>query len=249
MDARENSEESLEQTTRSIAEHMGVVSAHPIPGKTAIEIEYDPATISQQDLRRIVGSHTPGIPLQKRTLRLEGDACEACAIKLEKKVKKIPGVRKATATYIGKILCLTFDENIADERSVMDSLRAIGARITAYQPVFKEGEESLWSRINSGSLNEEISCVLGFLFLIASLVADHTIGKSALATWCLYAGAYFFCGQQGVRSAIASLRERVLDVDVLMVLAAIGAGGFSGERERKRRRSKERRRDFANLIG
>jgi Cd2+/Zn2+-exporting ATPase len=172
MDARENSEESLEQTTQSIAEHSGVVSAHPIPGKTAIEIEYDPAKISQQDLRRIVGSHAPGIPLQKRTLRLEGNACEACAIKLEKKVKNIPGVRKATATYIGKILCLTFDENIADEKSVMDSLRALGARITTYQPVWKEGEESLWNRVKSGSLNEEISCVLGFLFLIASALGE-----------------------------------------------------------------------------
>ena len=217
-------EESLEETTRSIAEHQGVVSAHPVPGKSVIEIEYDPAKLSQQELRRIVGSHTPGIPLQKRTLRLEGDASEACAIRLEKRVKKIPGVRKATATYIGKILCLTFDENIADEKSVMESLRALGARITTYQPVFREGEESLWTRIKSGSLNEEISCVLGFLFLIASLIVDHSIGKSAVATWILYAGAYFFCGQQGVRSAIASLRERVLDVDVLMVLAAIGAG-------------------------
>ena len=80
MDARENPEESLEQTTRSIAEHSGVVSAPSIPGKTAIEIEYDPAKISQQDLRRIVGSHVPGTPLQKWTLRLEGDASEACAI-------------------------------------------------------------------------------------------------------------------------------------------------------------------------
>lgn len=224
MDARERSEESLEETTRSIAEHTGVVSAHPVPGRSSIEIEYDPSKLSQQDLRRIVGSHTPGSPLQKRTLRLEGKACEACAIRLEKKVKKIPGVRKATATYIGKILCLTFDENIADEQSVMDSLRAIGARISAYQPVWREGEESLWNRIKSGSLNEEISCGLGFLFLIASLIADHMHGKTAVATWILYAGAYFFCGQQGVRSALASLRERVLDVDVLMVLAAIGAG-------------------------
>jgi Cd2+/Zn2+-exporting ATPase len=155
---------------------------------------------------------------------LDGRACEASAIRLEKKVKKIPGVRKATATYIGKILCLTFDENIADEKSVIDSLRALGARISAYQPVWREGEEGLWTRVKSGSLNEEISCALGFLFLIASLIADHSIGKSAVATWILYAGAYFFCGQQGVRSAIASLRERVLDVDVLMVLAAIGAG-------------------------
>ena len=44
-----------------------------------------------------------------------------------------------------------------------------------------------------------------------------------MTTNVLYLGAYIFAGQQGVRSAIASLREGVLDVDVLMVLAALGA--------------------------
>jgi Cd2+/Zn2+-exporting ATPase len=73
-------------------------------------------------------------------------------------------------------------------------------------------------------LNEEISAALGFVFLIASFICEKSLGSGAAATLSLYAGAYIFCGQQGVRSAIASLRGGVLDVDVLMVLAAIGAG-------------------------
>jgi Cd2+/Zn2+-exporting ATPase len=73
-------------------------------------------------------------------------------------------------------------------------------------------------------LNEEISAALGFAFLIASFICEKSLGSGAVATLSLYAGAYIFCGQQGVRSAIASLRGGVLDVDVLMVLAAIGAG-------------------------
>ena len=36
-------------------------------------------------------------------------------------------------------------------------------------------------------------------------------------------GHTFSRGSRGVKSAIASLREKVLDVDVLMVLAALGA--------------------------
>jgi Cd2+/Zn2+-exporting ATPase len=156
-------------------------------------------------------------------MRLDGSACEACAIRLEKRAKKIPGVRKATATYIGKILCLTFDEKLADEHSVMTALRRLGAEVRPYEPLV-EGEHGLWTRIKSGSLNEEISAALGFVFLIASFICEKSLGSGAVATLSLYAGAYIFCGQQGVRSAIASLRGGVLDVDVLMVLAAIGAG-------------------------
>lgn len=224
MDLRKPSEQSLEDATRSLLGHAGVVDAHTVPGKTAIEIEYDPARLTREELRRIAESHAPASNLQSRTLRLEGGACEACAVRLEKKAKKIPGVRKATATYIGKILCLTFDESVVDEKSILDSLRGLGARISAYRPEWREAELSLWNRIKSGSLNDEISCALGFVFLIASFVAERALGMQSTAVWVLYAGAYFFNGQEGVRSAIASLRQRVLDIDVLMVLAAIGAG-------------------------
>ena len=224
MSAENDAQESLKQTTRSIADHEGVVSVHPVPGKPSLEIEYDPSALSEDDLRRIAESHPMGPALQKRTLRLDGKACEACAIRLERKMKSLPGVRKATATYIGKILCLTFDETLADEKTVMEGIRATGAKVSAYEPPSLEAEQPLWQRIRSGSLNEELSCALGFLFLLTSLASDHWLGKAAVTTWILYGGAYFFCGQQGVRSAVASLRGGALDVDVLMVLAAIGAG-------------------------
>ena len=217
-------EADLKQATASIAGHAGVVGVVPLPGRAAFQIEFDPATLSEGDVRTIVSAHPPGVALQKKTLRLDGAACEACAIRLERKVKKIPGVRKATATYLGKILCLTFDDNITSEAAVLEGVFATGANVKPYEAPAPDGELTLWQRVKAGELNEEISCSLGFFFLIASLTCDKTIGKHTLLTYLLYAGAYFFCGQQGVRSAIASLREKVLDVDVLMVLAAIGAG-------------------------
>lgn len=217
-------DEDLKQATASFAGHAGVVGVQPLPGRTAFEIEYDPAKLSEDDLRRIAEENTPAPALQKRTLRLDGAACEACAIRLERKVQMIPGVRKATATYLGKILCLTFDDSVSDEEAVMQRVRATGASVRPYEAPKPDEETTFWQKVYAGELNEEISCALGFLFLIASLVSEHTAGKFAVVTCVLYAGAYIFCGQQGVRSAIASLKEKVLDVDVLMVLAAIGAG-------------------------
>jgi len=223
MGQEPETQKSLKEMTRSIADHEGVLSVHPVPGKSAFEIEYDPSALSEDDLRQIAGSHVPDVSLQKRTMRLDGRACEACAIRLEDRAKKIPGVRKATATYIGRILCLTFDEKVADEGSVMAALRGLGADVRPYDAA-ADLERGLWGRLRSGSLNEEISAGLGFLFLVASFVSEKSHGGGASATLFLYAGAYIFCGQQGVRSAWASLRGGVLDVDVLMVLAAIGAG-------------------------
>jgi Cd2+/Zn2+-exporting ATPase len=215
-------DEDLRHAIESLAKHRGVVGVQPLPGRAAFEIEYDPSQLSDDAIRRIAECHVPAAALQKRTLRLDGAACEACAIRLERKVEKIPGVRRATATYLGKILCLTFDESVSDENAVLEGVRATGASVKPYEAPDADG--TFWKKVFAGDLNEEISCALGFLFLIASLVAHNMIGKHAALTYVLYAGAYLFCGQQGVRSAIASLREKVLDVDVLMVLAAIGAG-------------------------
>ena len=217
-------EENLKRATQSIAGHAGVVGVAPLEGKVGFEIEFDPAKLSEGDVRTIVNAHVPSVALQKQTLRLDGSACEACAIRLERKVKKIPGVRKATATYLGKILCLTFDDNITSGSAVLEGVLATGANVKPYEDSEQEGERTFWQKVKAGELNEEISCTLGFIFLIASLVCHKSFGKHDLLTYFLYGGAYLFCGQQGVRSALASLREKVLDVDVLMVLAAIGAG-------------------------
>ena len=217
-------DEDLKQATESLAGHAGVVGVMPLPGRTAFEIEYDPAKLSEGELRQIAEDHVPLLSLQKRTLRLDGAACEACAIRLERRVEKIPGVRRATATYLGKILCLTFDDTVSDESAVLQGVRATGADVRPYEAPTADEDSTIWQKVRAGELNDEISCALGFVFLIASLAVHRTIGLDDALTYALYAGAYFFCGQQGVRSAVASLREKVLDVDVLMVLAAIGAG-------------------------
>lgn len=205
-----------------IKDHDGVVGIRPIPEKTAVEIAFDPAKLTEGEVRQIVAQHVEAVKIgnHRLALRLDGEACEAAAAKLEKRVEKVPGVRKATATYIGKVLCLTFDARVSDQASVLAGVKAAGAKVAELKPESPHG--GLWKRIRSGDLNEEISCAIGTVFLIVSFVMDHLIGKGLL-TNSLYLGAYIFSGQYGVRSALASLRERTLDIDVLMVLAAIGA--------------------------
>lgn len=72
------------------------------------------------------------------------------------------------------------------------------------------------------NFHEEIACGLGLLFLIAAGVLEETHGASHL-THGLYAGAYLFAGYEGFKSAFASFRRRVMDIDGLMILAALGA--------------------------
>jgi Cd2+/Zn2+-exporting ATPase len=208
----------------SIADHEGIVSIQPVADGGLVEIAFDPAKLSEEDIRHIAQEHlqpaTTG--LQRRALRLDGQACEAAAAKLQRRIEKVPGVRRATATYVGRVLSLTFDASISDEASVMQGVHDAGAKVEPLEKKSGAARPTLWQRLRTGDLNEEVSCAVGLLFLLAALITEHTAGKGTWTT-VLYAFAYLFCGQNGVRSAIASLREWTLDVDVLMVLAALGA--------------------------
>jgi Cd2+/Zn2+-exporting ATPase len=203
--------------------HEGILRVENHPDHAVVDVEFDPSKLSDSEVRSLLKEHITQVEsaIRKSTFRLEGNACEACAQKLEKKVGRIPGVRRATATYLGRVLAVTFDSNIKPGESITDDLKQAGADIRPLTPR-SPARPTFWQKVRAGDLNEEISCGAGLAFLIAALVAGKSAATGPL-TNALYAAAYLFAGQQGVRSAIASLREKVLDVDVLMVLAALGA--------------------------
>lgn len=208
----------------ALADHQGILSVQPDPVRARVDIEFDPARLSEGQVRELVQEHSAQVSfaLDKSIFRLEGSACEACAIKLERKIQKIPGVRRASATYMGKVLTVTFDSGLSTDSSLLDQVRKIGADIFPYDLTRQAAALPFFKKLRSGELNEELSCTFGLLTLISALIVEKMHGLHAPAI-TLYALAYLFAGQQGVRSAIASLREKVLDVDVLMVLAALGA--------------------------
>lgn len=82
----------------------------------------------------------------------------------------------------------------------------------------KEGHEGSGPWSGSGA----VSCVLGVISLTAAWIAQRSGAPSPLVLTA-YAGAYVFAGQVGLREAWKSVRRKQLDVDVLMILAALGA--------------------------
>ena len=197
-----------------------------MPGQARLEITFDPHRLTEADIRALATEHSVEVSaaLQKRAYRLEGSASEAGAQKLERRVGNIPGVRRATATYLGRVLCLTFDPAALPPENMLARVRQVGANAHPLVPRPEAGA-SFRQRARSGELNDEISWALGTLFLIGAVVAERS-GASAWMHHLGYLGAYLFCGQRGVRSAFASLKERTLDVDVLMVVAAVGAAAI-----------------------
>ncbi len=64
--------------------------------------------------------------------------------------------------------------------------------------------------------------VLTFLGMVGGLLGSW-VGAPPAAVWVGYAAAYLFGGWYGLKESIRSLREPAVEIDLLMILAALGA--------------------------
>jgi Cd2+/Zn2+-exporting ATPase len=190
----------------------------------SMTIEFDPKTISDESVRAVASRLGPEAQrrFEKCVMRLGGRACEACALKLERKAEQIEGVRRARATFIGGVMSVAFDNAELSEDQVVAQVRETGAPVTPFGLVpglpQNFGE---WVRYYNARI--EIGCTaLTFVLMVAGWLAPRIgLGQSWANTF--FAGAYLFGGIFGVQASIRSLRQWTIDVDLLMILAALGA--------------------------
>jgi Zn2+/Cd2+-exporting ATPase len=202
----------------------GIVGTAVDKDGRSMTIEFDPKAISDESVREVAARLVPDARrrFDKCVMRLGGRACEACALKLERKAQEIEGVRRARATFIGGVMSVTFDNAELSEEEVIAQVRRTGALVTpfALAPQLPKniGE---WIRYHSAGI--EVGCtVLTFVLMICGWFAPR-IGLGQIWATTLFGGAYLCGGIFGIQASIRSLRQWTIDVDLLMILAALGA--------------------------
>src|SRR6476659_7824780 len=111
----------------------GIVGTAIDADTRALTIDYDPRLISDESIRKLAERLAPEAQrhFDKCVMRLGGRACEACALNLERKAEKIKGVRHATASFIGGLMSVTFDNAVLGSGQVIDLVRKTGTTATA----------------------------------------------------------------------------------------------------------------------
>ena len=188
----------------------------------SLTIDYDPALISDESVREVasqLAQPAANSRLGKCMMRLTGRACEACALHFERKAEAIPGIRRARATFIGGVMAVTYDNTQLSSDQVMEQVSKTGAPVRSFAE-----EAKGWFRTDRVEMAFTLLC---FIFTALGWYT-HRHGEAqglhggALST-ALFVLAYVTGGYFGVCASIQSLRERTVDVDLLMVLAALGA--------------------------
>lgn len=203
----------------------GVLRADIDPLNHSVTIDFDPGVISEEGVRKVAERLAPIGHQQycKMVLRLGGRASGAAEIRMEDKAQHIEGVRRARATFLGGVMTVTFDDARITQAQVLERVRETGAAVSPFVPEDDHAPGNLreWIRHwTTGERLEAVFTVLTFVFMVAGWVAARM--HSPLHN-LFYGAAYLAGGYFGVQAGLQSLRQWTLDVDLLMVLAALGA--------------------------
>jgi Zn2+/Cd2+-exporting ATPase len=210
-----------------VADEPGIVQVSMDTAEDTVVFGYQPDKISADSVEQVAQKVTP--ILQQRwetcTMRLGrrgGRACESCSMALERELRGAPGVRRATASYVGGVLSVTYDQAVTSPDEISRRVQQLGVRV---EPSGSEGATEPVRRPFPWLTAQRLEAIFTAVTLIAmlgGLLAERMDATPPIAT-TFYLIAYVTGGVFGLKGGLESLRNRTIDVDLLMILAAIGA--------------------------
>lgn len=150
----------------------------------------------------------------RSVVRVEGMDCASCAVTLERVVRAVPGVSRAVVNFGAARMDVQHDARVGDGE-LAAAVRRAGFSVRASGVV----RQRAWWRSRRA-----------VLLAVAALLA----GAAVLGSWGsegtrpvwvgVFVVAIVLAGGQVFRAALAGLRARHLDMNVLMAAATVGAG-------------------------
>ncbi|KAB1192127.1 cadmium-translocating P-type ATPase [Haloferax sp. MBLA0076] len=162
---------------------------------------------------------TESPPLSTCTVQIErrGGRGEAGARGLERHLRDTPGVHDVDVSFRTGSARITYDESVTSEERIRDAVRSRAVSI-------QDGPDTTTDETTSRTeLRREAVFVGLTLFGMVTGLATGWLDGPPLLMWSGYGVAYVFGGWYGLKGAISSLRHRAVDIDLLMIVAALGA--------------------------
>ncbi|MDZ5811934.1 heavy metal translocating P-type ATPase [Halorubrum sp. AD140] len=153
------------------------------------------------------------------TIRIErrGGRGEAGAQALERDLQQRTGVHDADVSFRTGTVQITYDENATSEASIREAIRD---RSVSIQDDLDMPPTD--APFRSELRQETLFVGLTLLGMVVGLGAGWLEGPVPLR-WAGYGIAYAFGGWYGLKGAIETLRHGAVDIDLLMIVAALGA--------------------------
>src|SRR3712207_4364895 len=186
------------------------------PGEDRCEAALVAATLKTREERPEAPSGLSLEGLARTVVRVEGMDCASCAATVEKRVGQLPGMHRAVVNFAAGRLDAEHEPGLAIEeieKAVMDAGYGVQRAQEVERPPFWRTPRAI--SVSASALLFALGLVLGLA------------GAPEVASVGAYLAAIVVGGVPIFRAALAGLRARHLDMNVLMSAATIGAVGIS----------------------
>ncbi len=209
-------DQCLARLQDTLAAKRGIERVHFHTDRTPAQLclHYDANLVTLADVRRM--TEHAGMTVTNRyhhdLFELIGLDCGDCALVIEHGLLRLEGVLAASVNYPTAQLRVEYDTQKVSRRAVIARLRDLGYAVNGEKPA-------------AGWLREhrELGLSLASGALFATGLGLTQLGAPPIAPILFYALAYVAGGFDVTRHALHALRQAHFDIDVLMVLAALGA--------------------------
>ncbi|MFQ5428199.1 MAG: heavy metal translocating P-type ATPase [Thermodesulfobacteriota bacterium] len=216
----------------------GVLKASVNFASEKAAVEYDPDLVAVADIQASIEALGYKVLSTKITLHIGGMSCASCAAKIEKGLKEVLGVLKASVNFAAEEASVELVPSAAGEERLKKVIVDLG-----YKVIEAESGEDLLEQKERASKEEyralRIKIFVGAILSISILIMTHPalIGLDSLfglkrQTWFFLQFIFvlpvqFWCGLQFYRGAIASARHRTTDMNTLIALGTSSAFLYS----------------------
>jgi len=213
---------------KTLTSHKGIGAVAFDSEHRSINLKYDPQLVSLATVDRI--AERTGVQLGQRfnrcELRMNGVSCRSCAAAIEHRLKGHDGIVWASANPPSRSLSLEYVGTPDRLRQISKEIDAAGVPVESVAPAPKDesDEEEGWWQENQLMVMAALTAF--FLALGWGLGALGLISHNVQLIF--YVLTYLAGGTFATRAAIEALLQGHVEVDLLMVLAAIGAATIGG---------------------
>ena len=202
-----------------VASQRGISKAHVdhADGNAMLCVHYDPNLITLAAVKRLATDSGADVSRRFRhdTMKITGMDCTNCAASIEGVLRRTPGVLSVAVNYAAEKLTIEYDTEQVDRNTIIKRTKSLGYQLDAPPRT----SEPNWVRDNW----ELVLSLISGLMLAVGYFGELFFNLPAGIALGLYVLAYLAGGFDAARHAFKAAINLQFDIDVLMVVAAIGA--------------------------
>src|SRR5258708_31536215 len=167
--------------------------------------------------------------MKKVSFPVTGMHCASCAVNIQRKLQRTPGVIEANVNYANEHAVVEYDEKECNDKQLGNAVESLGYK--AY--LNTKNDEDIIADERVKELKElkqklTISSILTIFLLIGAMVAFAPLFlKNMWVMWILATPIQFWVGGQYYRSTWSGLKNRTANMDTLIALGTSVAYFFS----------------------